>query len=109
MHDALSDSDHAFLVDVGRKLAELYANDDPRTITQDQLDVLMLGGTVPAIAIPQPDPECADCWGTGWVCPCHGVCAAHGARGPRPGERGVGCTARCRSCLPRWYVERATS
>lgn len=49
---------------------------------QDQLDVLLLGGTVPATPIPQPDPECRDCWGYGKVCPCHGVCAAHGPCGP---------------------------
>lgn len=40
---------------------------------QDQLDVLLLGGTVPAQPIPQPDPKCQDCSGTGWVCRCHGI------------------------------------
>lgn len=45
--------------------------------TQDELDIFLLGGTVPPHPIPQPDPNCNDCWGFGKVCPCHGVCAGH--------------------------------
>lgn len=53
-------------------------SEESRLPTQDELDVFLLGGTVPAVPIPQPDPECRNCWGFGKVCPCHGVCGAHG-------------------------------
>lgn len=39
---------------------------------QATLDIMLLGGTVPAEPIRVPNPECSDCWGDGWVCSCHG-------------------------------------
>lgn len=50
------------------------------------LDVFLLGGTVPAVPIPKPDPDCKDCWGYGKVCPCHGVVAAHDSPGYTIGD-----------------------
>lgn len=40
---------------------------------QDQLDLLLLGETVPAEIVPTPDPDCRDCRGCGYVCDCHGI------------------------------------
>lgn len=70
----------AFVEGVRKALVRI---DDERA--QDQLDVFLLGGTVPPEPIPQPDPECFDCRGTGQVCDCHGIEFAwsrhdHGAR-----------------------------
>lgn len=45
----------------------------PEALYQDQLDLLLLGETVPAVPIPFPDPECPDCRGCGAVCDCHGI------------------------------------
>lgn len=70
-------NDHDPEAFVARVRAALFGLDEQRY--QDQLDLLLLGETVPAEPIPQPDPDCSDCWGAGRVCPCHGVCAAHGA------------------------------
>jgi hypothetical protein len=39
---------------------------------QDQLDVLLMGGTV-SEPIRLPDPDCGDCRGSGRLCACHGI------------------------------------
>lgn len=62
----LNPDDAAFLTGVKAALSE-------RSLpTQDELDVFLLGGTVPPHPIPQPDPACTDCSGYGRVCKCHG-------------------------------------
>lgn len=40
--------------------------------TQDELDVFLLGGIVPAQPVRFPDPACSACWGRGTTCVCHG-------------------------------------
>lgn len=40
--------------------------------TQDELDIFLLGGTVPPYPVRFPDPNCSACWGRGTTCVCHG-------------------------------------
>lgn len=40
--------------------------------TQDELDIFLLGGTVPPHPVRFPDPNCSACWGRGTTCVCHG-------------------------------------
>lgn len=72
---------HPFVAAVERALRE----PDERRY-QDQLDLLLLGQTVPAVPIPMPDPNCADCRGCGAICKCHGIEWAW-ARADHGGER----------------------
>lgn len=88
----LSPENQAFLDGVKAALERL---DGERTIcTQDEIDVFLLGGTIPPWPIPKPKADCFDCRGTGWVCKCHGLegtwaYADHG-----------GVLVRCR-CVPK--------
>lgn len=53
--------------------------------TQDELDVFLLGGTVPAQPVRFPDLSCSACWGRGTTCVCHGQGACQGTdREPCP-------------------------
>lgn len=40
--------------------------------TQDELDIFLLGGTVPPQPVRFPDISCSACWGRGTTCVCHG-------------------------------------
>ncbi len=60
-----------FIADVERALDRI---DAARTaISQDELDVWLLGGELPAWPIPAPKADCRDCEGCGWTCSCHGL------------------------------------
>lgn len=62
---------------------------------QDEIDVLLHGGTVPAVWLPRPDPGCDDCRGEGRVCPCHHFEASFGCR-----MYGPAITCRCVKSRP---------
>jgi hypothetical protein len=64
-------AEHPFVAAVREELDRLAYYDTH--VTQDELDVFLLGGTVPAWPIPRADPDCQWCWGAGVVCSCHGI------------------------------------
>lgn len=58
-----------FIAEVERILRTLDSGD----VTQDELDLFLLGGTIPPRLISMPKNDCRDCRGTGTVCVCHGI------------------------------------
>lgn len=76
-------AEHPFVAAVRAELHRLGSG----AVTQDELDVFLLGGTIPPRPIPQPDPDCRDCWGEGRVCGCHGFAASYAHGRTKPLER----------------------
>lgn len=69
-------AEHPFVTEVARHLAVLDDRD-----AQDEADFVLLGGAVERTSA--PDPDCWYCWGTGHVCPCHGLGRQTCGCGPR--------------------------
>lgn len=61
-----------FVKDVERHLG--YLRQQEGLPTQDELDIFLLGGTVPAhpLKFGPADIDCSACWGRGTTCVCHG-------------------------------------
>lgn len=76
----LSATDEKFVAEVARLLRQ--PNID-REI--DMLTAMSMGATIPAEPIRVPDPECRECWGSGWICSCHGFAWSYS------NTRGSGC------------------